>query len=604
MLMYSKEAFCQHQAKCLSYEMGCASSLSEKAMKSNESTKTERSIKAAILIQNWYRRYVARLEVRRRCTWNIFQSIEYSGEQDQVKLYNFFMELLSQMSPDIDGQPRILNSLNSAQKQFIYDSQTIEKEEKELSKQTDPSYIQIDPIYKGIHLTFPLTHVQLQDLIQSYKNKKRLHARYLIHLLHETRHLLKKRPNIMMASTSISNQITICGDLHGKLEDLYMVFSKNGLPSVDNPYIFNGDFVDRGANSVEVTVILFACLLTNPNEVYLNRGNHEDQVMNLRYGFSKEIMRKYRGFSNKIMRLFEDVFSWLPVATIIDDKILVVHGGIADTTDLDLVKKIDRHKYLSTLHPPKGLGSMTNLKDYVDNPDMKEWKQMLDLLWSDPKCQVGCIPNVYRGGGSYFGPDVTQRILQKYNLQMIIRSHECKIEGYEYTHNDKVLTLFSASNYYDFGSNRGAYAKLQGPNLECHIVQYQSSLQQGKKTSFTQRISALEVSAIDDLREKILGRKGKLMTEFCKYDTENTGKIKMNDWHFVMETVLEMDLPWRTLRPKLAICENDFVLYESTFEQKCIKHRYAENGPTLTEMLYRQRENLEVIFRLLDKDNS
>ncbi|XP_044176804.1 serine/threonine-protein phosphatase with EF-hands 2-like [Acropora millepora] len=86
----------------------------------------------------------------------------------------------------------------------------------------------------------------------------------------------------------------------------------------------------------------------------------------------------------------------------------------------------------------------------------------------------GCRPNTFRGGGCCFGPDITERILRKHNLELLVRSHECKCEGYEYVHGRKVITIFSASNYYEQGSNRGAYMKI-GPDMKPYFVQYQVS---------------------------------------------------------------------------------------------------------------------------------
>lgn len=78
--------------------------------------------------------------------------------------------------------------------------------------------------------------------------------------------------------------------------------------------------------------------------------------------------------------------------------------------------------------------------------------QILDLLWSDPMIQDGCIPNEVRGGGCYWGPDVTEEFLNKHNLQLIIRSHECKQEGYEFCHNRKVIGQLTGEEFGDMNS--------------------------------------------------------------------------------------------------------------------------------------------------------
>ncbi|KAM9329858.1 serine/threonine-protein phosphatase with EF-hands 2 [Gastrophryne carolinensis] len=653
------------------------------------------AFKSAVLIQRWYRRYMAQLEVRRRCTWSIFQSIEYTGEQDQLKLYDFFNFLMDHFTSD------------SKERDFICRMFTEEENLKdtELEKYCDYESVEVPETYIGPKLSFPLKPSHAAALVEAFKLKQQLHARYVLHLLHETRKHLKQLPNIKRISTSYSKEITVCGDLHGRLDDLFLIFYKNGLPSTEKPYIFNGDFVDRGKESMEILMILFAFQLVYPKAVYLNRGNHEDYMVNLRYGFTKEVMKKYKVHGKKILKMLQNVFSWLPLATLVDQKILIIHGGVSDSTDLQLLSKIERHKFASTLRPRKkkdkinkteekavqekctnGENALTVtvwpprsgsfscssspslLPNYkgkrsasspttmtidrkeiskrvrqavdqelvkcrrqvgftdtyieIDSPvsasesesdsgemqeydmDNEERKQIVDILWSDPMAQDGCKSNTVRGGGCYFGPDVTEKFLEKHGLLMIIRSHECKQEGYEYCHNGKVLTIFSASNYYEIGSNRGAYVKL-GPDLVPHFVQYQANKTTTALT-MRQRVSAVEESALRALREKLFAHKSTLLDEFKKYEKNHSGYISLNDWATALESVLSLGLPWRMLRPQLVHNATDGLLkYKMWFDELSVCQSTQEHiQSSLLEALYRNRSDLETIFRIIDSDNS
>ncbi|XP_046395788.1 serine/threonine-protein phosphatase rdgC [Ischnura elegans] len=598
-------------------------------------SKAERTMKAAILIQQWYRRYLARMEVRRRCTWNIFQSIEYAGEQDQMKLYNFFNALLTHMPA----------ACNVSSGEVMPGNGTWRRGQKpEEDDEAEDKFPLIDPTYKGPHVSSPLIRADLDTLIQAFTKKKvyPLHPRYVASIVREATARLKVLPNLNQASTALSRQVTICGDIHGKLDDLLIVLHKNGLPSAENPYVFNGDFVDRGKRSIEVLIILLTCFLLFPGAVYLNRGNHEDHIINLRYGFVREMRTKYRQHADRLLVLIERMYRWLPLGTLVDNKVFVVHGGISDVTDLTVIRNAERQKYVSLLRTPITDSSVhsepekenkdTGPEDEETPPtvDKEEWKQVFDILWSDPTPNEGCEPNTLRGAGTYFGPDVTEQFLEKHGLSLLVRSHECKLDGYEMVHGDKVITIFSASNYYEVGSNKGAYLKLLGPELTPHFVQYTSAAStggygrsskkggfvvagatadgeepQGRQLTFRQRVGLVERSAIRELRGRILTKQDSLMEEFRKTDPAGTGYIPVSSWCSALEKKTGLSVPWRMLRDRLASIDyaSGFVEYNSTFREDG-KIQRRGSGTTLVDTLYRNKSSLEAIFKIIDKDNS
>ncbi|XP_033057447.1 serine/threonine-protein phosphatase with EF-hands 1 isoform X2 [Trachypithecus francoisi] len=482
--------------------MGCSSS-------STKTRKSETSLKAALIIQNWYRGYKARLKARQHYALTIFQSIEYADEQGQMQLSSFFSFMFE-------------NYAHVHKEELELRHQFLESEQDMRDRLDYVDLIDVPDSYNGPRLQFPLTCTDIDLLLEAFKEQQVLHAHYVLEVLFETKKVLKQMPNFTHVQTSPSKELTICGDLHGKLDDLFMIFYKNGLPSESNPYVFNGDFVDRGKYSIEILMILCVSFLVYPNDLHLNRGNHEDFMMNLRYGFTKEILHKYK---------------------------------------------------------------------------------IIDILWSDPRGKNGCFPNTGRGGGCYFGPDVTSKILNKYQLKMLIRSHECKPEGYEICHDGKVVTIFSASNYYEEGSNRGAYIKLCSGTAP-RFFQYQVT----KATCFQplrQRVYTMESSAIKILKERVISRKSDLTRAFQLQDHRKSGKLSLSQWAFCMENILGLNLPWRSLSSNLVnIDKNGNVEYMSSFQNIHIEKPVQEAHSTLVETLYRYRSDLEIIFNAIDTDHS
>ncbi|XP_035398023.1 serine/threonine-protein phosphatase with EF-hands 1 isoform X2 [Cygnus atratus] len=546
-------------------DMGCNASIDDRA-----ESKSEKAIKAAVLIQKWYRSTRARLEISRRYSLTIFQSIEYADEQDQAQLASFFTFMLERYAvADTSISPCVSHKADS----YL----------------TEYENIEVPDSYCGPRLSFPLTLADANALLHAFKDGQLLHAHYVLQLLCETRRVLKEKPNINLVSVSYSKEITVCGDLHGNLDDLFLIFYKNGLPSEKKPYVFNGDFVDRGRNSMEILIILFAFLLIYPNDVHLNRGNHEDYVINLRYGFSNEVLNKYK--LKSLMR---------PPKPEADREEQAKEGTPAARPSTCAANE---HVTRKTRGVSSSGSTELSRPNSQSGPTLKEWKQVLDILWSDPRKQNGCVPNKRRGGGCYFGPDTTARLLERYNLKMLIRSHEFKREGYELTHGGKVITIFSASNYYEEGSNRGAYIRLN-PDLIPHFVQYQVR-ECTDKQNYWERVRTIERSALQTLREKIFAHRSTLTEAFAKYDCNNTGKISVSDWAAAMESVLCLELPWRTLQLHLVKTDPDGkVDYMSCFHNMEIAQSTEEVQPALVETLCKYRKDLEIIFNIMDEDQS
>ncbi|XP_052367816.1 serine/threonine-protein phosphatase with EF-hands 2-like isoform X2 [Oncorhynchus keta] len=160
------------------------------------------AMKAAILIQRWYRRYIARLEMRQRYTWNIFQSIEYAGEQDQLQLSSFFSFMLDNFTQLNGNGPDLISHLLDP----VVDPWS-DRERQNMYEQ-----ITVPESYSGPHLTFPLTVSHTNALLSAFKEQQPLHGRYMLQLLHQTKKLLKQMPNVIHLSTPYAKEITICGN--------------------------------------------------------------------------------------------------------------------------------------------------------------------------------------------------------------------------------------------------------------------------------------------------------------------------------------------------------------------------------------------------------
>ncbi|KAI8903779.1 serine/threonine-protein phosphatase 5-like protein [Gorgonomyces haynaldii] len=322
-----------------------------------------------------------------------------------------------------------------------------EVKESVLKRLGDIDSIVVEDSYQGPRFQDTVDLQFCKDLLVWFKDQKKLHRKYTLQIMRQALEIFNAQPALVDIDIPKGSKLTVCGDIHGQFYDLLYVLETNGLPSPENMYLWNGDFVDRGSFSVEciLTLLSFKCLY--PQAVYLSRGNHETDDMNRTYGFEGEVKAKY---TELVFKFFSELFNAVPLANLIgrpdQERILVIHGGLfsRDDVTLDEIRKIDRFRQ------PGSQGIMT------------------ELLWSDPQPQLGRAPSK-RGVGLQFGPDVTEKFCALNKLKMIIRSHEVKDQGYEVMHNGKCVTIFSAPNYCDSVNNLAAYIHVDSDlNVQYH----------------------------------------------------------------------------------------------------------------------------------------
>ncbi|KRW98555.1 hypothetical protein PPERSA_00047 [Pseudocohnilembus persalinus] len=263
------------------------------------------------------------------------------------------------------------------------------------------------------------SNVSIQDLdrfIDTLKKCETIKESEVKDLCSKAKEILIKEENLVHVETPV----TICGDIHGQFQDLMELF-KVGGDCPETNYLFLGDYVDRGYNSVETFLLLLSLKVRYPERIILIRGNHESRQITQVYGFYDECLRKFGSLN--VWRYCTEIFDYLTLSAVIDNKNYCVHGGLSPQINtMEDIMKIDRKQEV----PHDGA--------------------MSDMLWSDPDDMKGWNISP-RGAGYLFGDDVVKDFNEKNSLDTIFRAHQLVMEGYRTHFSGQLVTVWSAPNY-------------------------------------------------------------------------------------------------------------------------------------------------------------
>ncbi|CAL2038274.1 unnamed protein product [Caenorhabditis brenneri] len=302
---------------------------------------------------------------------------------------------------------------------------------------------------------------------KEYKQEKQeiVYTKWEIFSLCELVVELFKKENTLV---EIAPPVRVVGDIHGQYDDLVRLmncedgsqkksierekdsgskeeFRKATYPFAMKKWVFLGDYIDRGYSSLECICLVFSLKVVFPKQYILLRGNHETRVINFRYGFRHELLRRNPNKKEAIemWEKFNEAFAWMPLACKIGTRILCMHGGISpELTSLDAIRNIPRPLV-----------------------DVHQIPLALDLLWADPDDfgrpnDPSFVPNRHRGISVCFNAAAVEDACKRLNVSVIVRAHQMMLNGFKFFADRKLCTIFSAPKYMDEVDNSGAFLRV------------------------------------------------------------------------------------------------------------------------------------------------
>lgn len=273
----------------------------------------------------------------------------------------------------------------------------------------------------------------------------------------------------------LQSPVYILGDIHGNYKDL-VCFEKAlwRMGPVVTPctFLFLGDFVDRGPNSIEVVAHLFANKQLAPEKFFLLRGNHEVRSVQRMFSFYTECKTKFGSdMGHRVWEAINSCFDSMPLAAVIDDKLFCVHGGIPPAW---LLQRPNADEADSSQKLAGSMEAINSIPKHLPDPEVQSplaW----ELMWSDPMCSKTSelFPadtsiedqdvlytedfqaNPKRRTAHMFSEKALNEFLHFNGLSHVIRAHEVQQAGFQVQQNGRLLTVFSSSRYCG-GSNEAA----------------------------------------------------------------------------------------------------------------------------------------------------